>query len=67
MSFVCRWARWRRIGINLQAIDTELLLELARNSYEIVMGKYSKKTKTIIIDYETMKIIETQQTMQMSR
>ena len=60
MSFVCRWARWRGIGINLQAIDTELLQELARNSYEIVKGKYSKKTKTIIIGYETMKIIETQ-------
>ena len=33
------------IGINLQTIDTELLKELTRNSYEIVKGKYSKKRK----------------------
>ena len=33
------------IGINLQTIDTELLKELTRNSFEIVKGKYTKKRK----------------------
>lgn len=33
------------IGINLQAINTELLKELTQNSFEIVKGKYSKKRK----------------------
>ena len=31
------------IGINLQTIDTELLQELTRNSFEIVKGKYGRK------------------------
>jgi len=31
------------IGINLQTIDTELLKELTKNSFEIVKGKYAKK------------------------
>ena len=31
------------LGINLQTIDTELLQELVRNSFEIVKGKYSRK------------------------
>ena len=33
------------IGIDLQTIDTELLQELTRNSFEIVKGKYKKKRK----------------------
>ena len=33
------------LGINLQSIDTELLKELTRNSFEIVKGKYAKKRK----------------------
>ena len=33
------------IGINLQIIDTKLLNELTKNSYEIVKEKYSKKRK----------------------
>ena len=33
------------IGLNLQTIDTELLQELTRNSFEIVKGKYAKKGK----------------------
>ena len=33
------------IGINLQTIDTELLKELTRNSFEIVKGKFGRKKK----------------------
>ena len=33
------------VGINLQIINTGLLKELARNSYEIVKAKYTKKRK----------------------
>ena len=33
------------IGIDLQTIDTELLKELTRNSFEIVKGKYERKKK----------------------
>ena len=33
------------IGINLQAIDTELVKELTRNSFEIVKGKFGRKKK----------------------
>lgn len=33
------------IDINLQIINTELLNELTRNSYEIVKAKYTKKRK----------------------
>ena len=31
------------IGIDLQTIDTKLLQELTRNSFEVVKGKYSRK------------------------
>ena len=31
------------IGINLQAIDTELIKKLTRNSIEIVKGKYGRR------------------------
>ena len=31
--------------INLQTIDTELLKELTKNSFEIVKGKYERKRK----------------------
>ena len=33
------------IGINLKTIDTVLLKELTRNSFEIVKAKYTKKRK----------------------
>ena len=33
------------LSINLQTIDTELLKELTKNSFEIVKGKYAKKGK----------------------